>query len=109
MADEVFRPGETYDNVYLVVIDASGYSSIVRSNPHDRVAYAFDELRERASRGSPRWPASCAPGWRMWAWQAARPSSLSDNAPAGREVPSDPDGRSEVIDLDTALHISSGI
>src|SRR4051794_20917870 len=43
-----FLPGHTYDNVYLIVVDASGYSSIVRRNPLDRAAHAFDELRERA-------------------------------------------------------------
>jgi class 3 adenylate cyclase len=48
MADDTFRPGETYDNVYLIVVDASGYSSIVRRNPLDRAAHAFDQLRERA-------------------------------------------------------------
>lgn len=42
-----FRPGHTYDNVYLLVVDASGYSSVVRDNPLDRAAYAFDLLRER--------------------------------------------------------------
>ena len=47
MAD-VFRPGHTYENVYLIVVDASGYSSIVRRNPLDRAAHAFDQLRERA-------------------------------------------------------------
>ena len=47
MADG-FLPGHTYDNVYLIVVDASGYSSIVRHNPLDRAAHAFDELRERA-------------------------------------------------------------
>jgi class 3 adenylate cyclase len=47
MADG-FLPGRTYDNVYLIVVDASGYSSIVRRNPLDRAAHAFDELRERA-------------------------------------------------------------
>lgn len=45
---EGFLPGHTYDNVYLIVVDASGYSSIVRHNPLDRAAHAFDELRERA-------------------------------------------------------------
>ncbi len=47
MADG-FRPGHTYENVYLIVIDASGYSSIVRHNPLDRAAHAFDQLRDRA-------------------------------------------------------------
>ncbi|MCT2587041.1 hypothetical protein [Actinophytocola gossypii] len=42
-----FSPGRTSDNVYLVVVDAAGYSSIVRHNPLDRAAHAFDLLRER--------------------------------------------------------------
>lgn len=42
-----FSPGHTYDNVYLLVVDASGYSSIVRHNPLDRAAHAFDLLRVR--------------------------------------------------------------
>ena len=42
-----FSQGHTYDNVYLLVVDASGYSSIVRHNPLDRAAHAFDLLRER--------------------------------------------------------------
>src|ERR1044072_3247521 len=47
MADG-FSPGHTYDNVYLIVVDASGYSSIVRRTPLARAAHAFDELRQRA-------------------------------------------------------------
>jgi class 3 adenylate cyclase len=47
MADG-FHAGHTYDNVYLIVVDASGYSSIVRHNPLDRAAHAFDQLRDRA-------------------------------------------------------------
>lgn len=47
-SEDAFRPGHTYDNVYLIVIDASGYSSIVRHNPLDRAAHAFDQLRTRA-------------------------------------------------------------
>jgi class 3 adenylate cyclase len=48
MADGTFQAGHTYDNVYLIVVDASGYSSIVAHNPLDRAAHAFDLLRERA-------------------------------------------------------------
>jgi class 3 adenylate cyclase len=48
VSEDTFQPGHTYDNVYLIVIDASGYSSIVRRNPLDRAAHAFDQLRERA-------------------------------------------------------------
>jgi class 3 adenylate cyclase len=42
-----FTPGDTYENVYFIVADATGYSSIVLSNPRDRAAHAFDLLRER--------------------------------------------------------------
>jgi class 3 adenylate cyclase len=42
-----FIAGHTYGNVYLLAVDASGYSSIVRHNPLDRAANAFDLLRER--------------------------------------------------------------
>jgi class 3 adenylate cyclase len=44
---EAFRTGSTYDNVYFLFLDASGYSSIVRLNPRDRAAHAFDRLRDR--------------------------------------------------------------
>jgi len=42
-----FQADRTYDQVYLVFVDTSGYSTIVRSNPRDRAAGAFDLLRER--------------------------------------------------------------
>ncbi|MGI8335876.1 hypothetical protein ACRYCC_38520 [Actinomadura scrupuli] len=41
-----FQAGSTYDNVYLLFVDASGYSNIVDSNPRDKVTHAFDLLRE---------------------------------------------------------------
>lgn len=37
----------TFENVYLVVVDASGYSTIVRHNPRDQAARVFDLLRQR--------------------------------------------------------------
>ncbi|MDT3400587.1 hypothetical protein RKE29_28945 [Streptomyces sp. B1866] len=46
MSDQ-FRADRTYDNVYLVFVDTSGYSTIVLANPRDRAAHAFDLLRER--------------------------------------------------------------
>lgn len=46
MSDQ-FLADRTYDQVYLVFVDTSGYSTIVLSNPRDRAAYAFDLLRER--------------------------------------------------------------
>ncbi|WP_069867331.1 hypothetical protein [Streptomyces malaysiensis] len=42
-----FEADRTYDQVYLLFVDTSGYSTIVRSNPRDRAAHAFDLLRER--------------------------------------------------------------
>lgn len=69
MADG-FLPGRTYDNVYLIVLDASGYSSIVRRNPLDRAAHAFDELRERAVTrvGKVAGKARCARA-ELWSWR----------------------------------------
>ena len=70
MADDLFRPGETYENVYLIVVDASGYSSIVRRNPLDRAAHAFDQLRERAVARVHRTAAKqrCARA-ALWSWR----------------------------------------
>ena len=42
-----FQAGYTYENVYLIVVDAAGYSSFVRFNPRDQAARAFDLLRDR--------------------------------------------------------------
>jgi hypothetical protein len=39
--------GQTHDNVYLIAVDAAGYSTIVRHNPRDLAARAFDLLRAR--------------------------------------------------------------
>lgn len=47
MCSALFQPGTTYDNVYLLAADVSGYSAIVRLNPHDHTTRAFDLLRER--------------------------------------------------------------
>ncbi len=70
ISEAAFRPGYTYDNVYLIVVDASGYSSIVRHNPLDRAAHAFDQLRERAV-GRVRKAAAnlhCARA-ELWSWR----------------------------------------
>jgi hypothetical protein len=48
VSDGGFRAGDTYEGVYLVAIDAAGYSTIVDHNPRDRAAHAFDLLRRRA-------------------------------------------------------------
>jgi class 3 adenylate cyclase len=64
-----FLPDQTYDNVFLVFVDAAGHSSIVTNNPRDRVAQAFDLLQERIARrlrtlaGQHR----CARA-RLWRW-----------------------------------------
>ena len=42
-----FQQGSTYENVYLIVLDAAGYSSFVRFNPRDQAARVFDLLRSR--------------------------------------------------------------
>lgn len=65
-----FRPGHTYDNVYLLVVDASGYSSVVRHNPLDRAAHAFDLLRERtvARVGELAEERGCARA-ELWSWR----------------------------------------
>ncbi len=48
MTTSEFQAGVTYDNAYLVFIDAAGYSTIVLTNPRDQAAQAFDMLREQA-------------------------------------------------------------
>ncbi|WP_328646362.1 hypothetical protein OHS58_45300 [Amycolatopsis sp. NBC_00348] len=47
MDADPFKADVTYDDVYVLFLDASGYSSIVGRNPRDRAAHAFDLLRER--------------------------------------------------------------
>ncbi|QFZ17204.1 adenylate/guanylate cyclase domain-containing protein [Saccharothrix syringae] len=42
---ERFEAGRTYENVYLLVVDAVGYSRAVRDHPRDRVSDAFNLLR----------------------------------------------------------------
>jgi class 3 adenylate cyclase len=65
-----FRPGSTYDNVYFLFIDASGYSAIVRLNPRDRVAHAFDVLRNRVIARAQELAAArrCATT-ALWSWR----------------------------------------
>ena len=45
MSTANFESGGTYDNVYLFLADASGYSTIVSSNPRNLAAHAFDRLQ----------------------------------------------------------------
>ncbi len=47
MDADQFKADVTYDDVYVLFLDASGYSSIVDRNPRDRAAHAFDLMRER--------------------------------------------------------------
>ena len=41
-----FEKNQVYDNVYLVFIDASGHSTVVKKNPHNVAEQAFDLLYE---------------------------------------------------------------
>lgn len=41
-----FEKNQVYDNVYLVFIDASGHSNVVKKNPHNVAEQAFDLLYE---------------------------------------------------------------
>ncbi len=44
-----FEAGRTYENVYLLVVDAAGYSTVVRDNPRDHAVEAFTLLRDRVA------------------------------------------------------------
>lgn len=46
MTTNDFLPGISYDNAYLIFVDAAGYSTIVLTNPRDQATRAFDMLRE---------------------------------------------------------------
>ncbi len=67
---ERFEAGRTYENVYLLVVDAAGYSNAVRDHPRDRVAGAFDLLRTRTATGISDLAAAngCARA-ELWSWQ----------------------------------------
>jgi len=45
--DGEFRSNRTYENVFLIFVDAAGHSAIVAANPRDRAARAFDLLHQR--------------------------------------------------------------
>lgn len=47
MSSKTFEKGATYENVYLVFIDASGHSEIVKNNPADLATSAFNLLYKR--------------------------------------------------------------
>lgn len=42
-----FEKNQVYENVYLIFIDASGHSNVVKSNPKDVSEQAFDLLFEK--------------------------------------------------------------
>lgn len=42
-----FEKGKTYENVYIVFIDASGHSNIVKQNPIDKATRGFDMLYKK--------------------------------------------------------------
>ncbi|MCQ8190333.1 hypothetical protein [Streptomyces rugosispiralis] len=67
---EPFQADRTYDQVYLLFVDTSGYSTIVRSNPRDRAAHAFDLLRERMRARIEQFSDQhrCARG-ELWSWR----------------------------------------
>jgi class 3 adenylate cyclase len=67
---DAFLPGRIYENVYLIVADASGYSTVVRHNPRDQAARAFDLLRERivARAGTVSAQFRCA-RTQLWSWR----------------------------------------
>jgi class 3 adenylate cyclase len=70
LPSEEFRPGVTYENVYFIVADSSGYSSIVRQNPRDRAAHAFDLLRRQVIARVDRLAdeLGCARA-KLWSWR----------------------------------------
>lgn len=78
MSSEAFRAGHTYDNVYFLFADASGYSSAVASTPLDHAAHAFNLLRDRLialvrTLASERGCARTA----VWGWRGTADSSPS--------------------------------
>ncbi len=70
MSSALFRAGTTYDNVYFLFADASGYSSIVSLNPRDRATHAFEQLRSRLVTRVNKLAAehSCA-RTALWSWR----------------------------------------
>jgi hypothetical protein len=62
--------GQTYENVYLIVVDASGYSTTVQHNPRDQAARVFDLLRERIlARVSTASAAFRCARAELWSWR----------------------------------------
>ena len=47
MSSNSFLENQTYDNVYLVFLDAAGHSNVVKNNPQNISVQAFDLLFER--------------------------------------------------------------
>jgi class 3 adenylate cyclase len=65
-----FETGRAYKNSYFLFIDAAGYSTVVASNPLDRVSQAFDLLVERATNRVERIAGThrCERA-ELWAWR----------------------------------------
>jgi class 3 adenylate cyclase len=47
VSDSEFQPNQTYENVFLIFVDAAGHSNVVASNPRDLVYRAMDLLHSR--------------------------------------------------------------
>lgn len=45
----MFIDGRSYENVYLMSVDAAGHSDIVARNPRDRVTHVFDLLEKQVT------------------------------------------------------------
>jgi hypothetical protein len=70
MCSASFSAGATYDNVYFLAADAAGYSDVVRLNPRDRAAKAFDLLRERlVARARERAAKHGCARVELWGWR----------------------------------------
>jgi hypothetical protein len=65
-----FVAGKTYPDVFLIFIDSSGHSSIVRENPRDRAKQAFDLVQARiASRLRQVATKNRCSDAEQWSWQ----------------------------------------
>jgi hypothetical protein len=45
-SDNIFREGDGLINVYFMKVDASGHSSVIRENPHDKSDILFDLIED---------------------------------------------------------------
>src|SRR4051794_2906578 len=88
-SEDSFEAGRTYDNTYLIFVDASGHSSIVANNPRDRAAEAFDLLQERVvSRITKVAASSRCFRAALWGWQGGAGLFVvhDDNESVARDV-----------------------